>query len=140
MTNEAIRAEWDAKLYDYQLARLLVDANEKWGPLNQASEVHEHERRRLTAQYGSWELATASGQAGKTFSDCLAVEAQNLALYSEPMWAASRALVEVPAPDLAALKIKLEVIDREEAWNDGNLDGDCWEIVKADAARLRRAA
>ena len=68
------------------------------------------------------------------------VEQESLELYSRPMWEAARALVSLPSPDLAAFKIKLEVIDREEVWNDGNFDGDCWEIVKADAARLRVAA
>ena len=137
------RAEWDARLYDYQLARLLVDADQTFGPLNVASEAHEHERRRLTAQFGSWQRAVGEGgcdeRARRTFAACQAAGKENLQL-CEPMWAASRALVSVPAPDLAALRIKLDVIDKEEVWNDGNFDGDCWEIVKADAARLRRAA
>ena len=142
MINEAFRAEWDARLYDYQLARLMVDADQAWGPLNQASEAHEHERQRVIAKFGSWERAkvAGAGQINDTLAACQAVEKENLELYCEPMWEASRELVKVPAPDLAALKIKMEVIDREEVWNDGNFEGDCWEIVKADAARLRRAA
>lgn len=141
MSTEAIRSEWDARLYDYQIARLMVDADEAWGPLNQVSEAHEQERRRVTEKYGSWELAKASGaKVDDTLAGCQAVEQESLELYSRPMWEAARALVSLPSPDLAAFKIKLEVIDREEVWNDGNFDGDCWEIVKADAARLRVAA
>lgn len=143
MGNQPTRAEWDARLHNYQLARLLVDADQTFGPLNVASEAHEHERRRLTAAFGSWERATVAfgndERARRTFAACQAAEEESLKL-CEPMWAASRALVSFPAPDLAALRIKLEVIDKEEVWNDGNFDGDCWEIVKADAARLRRAA
>jgi len=144
MADQAIRAEWDARLYDYQLARVLVDADQTFGTLNMASEAHERERQRVVAEFGSWERAVRERgddeRARRAYAACRAAEQENLELYCEPMWAAARALVSTPAPDLAAIKIKLEVITKEEVWIDGTFDGDCWEIVKADAARLRRAA
>ena len=100
MEYEANRAEWDARLYDYQLARILVDADQTFGPLNVASEAHEHERRRLVAAFGSWERATVAlgddNRARRTFAACQAAEKENLELYCEPMWAAARALLSVP--------------------------------------------
>lgn len=56
------------------------------------------------------------------------------------MWNAALALVRTPAPDFTALKIKMEVIEIEEVWNDGNMEEDCFEIIVADVARLRSTA
>jgi hypothetical protein len=37
-----------------------------------------------------------------------------------------------------AVRIKVELIDEHEVWNDGELEEDCFELIRADVARLRQ--
>jgi hypothetical protein len=142
--SQAVTSEtWDDALASYRYCRALMEANEKFGPYHAAMENFDHERDRISKEYGGWQRArsTPDGkkQADRAWEACNAAEKEYSAEYLEPVWAAARKLVSTPAPDLAALRIKIEVIDREEVWNDAQFAGDTWDIVNEDAARLQSA-
>jgi hypothetical protein len=52
--------------------------------------------------------------------------------------AAVRRLLRLPAADLAALALKLEIAVAEQAWEDSGSE-DCLERIRDDAARLADA-
>lgn len=138
-----IHQVWDRNLAAYQLAQLLIDADSGFGPLFFAQRAYYDERARIEAEYGSWERARATpdgkARCDRAWQSMSAAEeaANNTRLY--PCWSAIRDLVLKPAPDIAAVRLKVDLIAKEEVWNDRELEADCFKLVRADVERLQGA-
>jgi len=140
---DAERDLWDRTLARYQAAKLISSASEAWGPHHLANDDYEREQAsvcdvRLPAAFRA-ALAANTKKAAKWeafFTRFRAVEEfLNTAIY-RPMWAAELDLARCPAPDMDALRIKLDIIKDDEVWNGEDVDGECWEAVLADVERL----
>lgn len=109
-----------------------------------AEREHEEGRHLIEKEYGSiaQARATADGESRlrRNYERMAAVEKASSDAYLLPLWKAMRDLVLTPAPDVAALRIKVDLIDKEEVWNDRLLEADCFELVRADIERLRGEA
>lgn len=131
------RAEWDRCMADYLRCDLLVRADSEYGPFAAAMAAHTACARQLKADYGP--AFRDQPEAIAKFRESLAkvreAEEAQLALL-EPLWMAHRALLNTPAPDIAAAMFKHELIVREDINCDGELDRDPFDILAADIARL----
>ena len=124
---------WDAALTAYLSAQELQHAFSEWGPKGQADndcDAHRYE-------HGTKSLAPAA----KAKSDRLKAEYKRQEEHWEkhllpPMYEATRALLDVPAPNVAAAVFKATMIDVDEAWNDALYEADCYQIIRDDFARL----
>lgn len=133
----ADRAEWDRRMADYLRCDLLVRADATFGPFSKAMDAHRFCAQDLKAKYGA--DFRDQPEALALFRDSLAMvrhaEEEQLTLLM-PLWAAQRALLTTPAPDLAAAMFKHELVEREEMECDANLDREPFDIIAEDVARL----
>jgi hypothetical protein len=140
----ACQSTWDARLLEYRLARILYDADAAFGPFDAACRTFEEEKARIDREYASRERAKAAPDGAvrleRAWVRITAAETRNTGRHLEPLWEAARQLAYVPAPDFPAVKIKMEVIQLEELWNDGNMEQDAFELIAADVARLQNEA
>ena len=124
---------WDASLTAYLSAQELQHAFSEWGPKGQADDDCDAHRY----EHGTKSLAPAA----KTKSDRLKAEYKRQEEHWEthllpPMYETTRALLDVPAPNVAAAVFKATMIDVDEAWNDALYEADCYQIIRNDFARL----
>ena len=124
---------------DYLRAEALMRADDAFGVSAKHSEAsnlfHMRIEERFGPNYRNIPAARAIMSAeGPKWDEDACTEA-----FYKPLWAAQRALVKVPAPNMAAVLFKLHLIEEAEVWNDNQLKVDCMEIIQADFARLAGA-
>lgn len=136
---EAPHAAWGKALRTYEALELLQKANEEFGPEFRANEQVQiatitlekrfgpHDQARKCAEYN--DLRAAALTAYDRDSD-LANDA-----YYEPARLAAIALARTPAPDIAAMRIKVAAIRGYalEQYVDG---ADVFDFVRDDALRI----
>lgn len=127
---------WDRAMADYLRAEALMRADDAFGMNARHNETRDLLHIRLEAKFGPrWrsnpEARRIIDATGPKWDDDAYCE-----VFFKPLWAAQRALVQVPAPNIAAALFKLHLIEEAEVWNDNQLKADCMEIIQADFARL----
>lgn len=132
------RSKWDRCMALFLLQDTLVRADSEFGDFYKVGEEHQRTIWRLEGEYGRDYKShpEAKKQSDQSFERVRQQEEEQLNIV-RPLWAAIRALVECPAPDISAALFKVELIEREEAWTDGELSRDAFEIVIEDIARLQ---
>lgn len=134
------RVAWDRALAAYHAARIIMEASESFGPQFEQSEEWGRERARLESEYGSYENAKAHPEgkllAAAAWDKSQAADEAAAERFFQPLWTAANQVAVTPAPDMAALRIKLDIITREEVWNDPYFTGDAFKMVEAEARAL----
>lgn len=90
--------------------------------------------RRAEARVAAFEAEEARLSAGQKALAADALEAR-FGQLDKLRLAAVRRLLRVPAADLPALALKLEIAVAEQAWEDSGSE-DCLALIAADARRL----
>ena len=136
----ADRTEWDKRLATFLRLQALSHAWEEYGEPMKLREVTDRIELDLEFRFGRNWRKDAPPEAlaeWRTATDrVVREEEQTTERFYRPLWTAQVALASTPAPDLAAALFKIELIEREEVWNDGDLKNDAFEIVAADIERL----
>ena len=131
------RADWQAAFNEWARCQAIVEADMKYGPFAKTMEAHEFLKSDLIAKHGRefMDVAEARTAFEKSVEGVRGAEEAQLTLL-RPLWAAQRKLLTTPAPDMAAVAFKHELTVREELSYDANLDGEPFDIIADDIARL----
>ncbi|RIV83373.1 hypothetical protein [Aurantiacibacter zhengii] len=136
----ADRTEWDKRLADYLRLQALSRAWEEYGAPAKLREASDRIELDLEFKFGrNWRKDAppkALAEWETAIDRVVREEEQTTERFYRPLWKAQVALANTPAPDLAAALFKVEMIERDEVWNDRDLSGDAFEIVAQDMARL----
>lgn len=129
---------WNERVRRFLLLDAVQRSDYDFGPTQLANEAFDLEREVLVRKYGKqWALnSDATAQMDAVFEGLQKREEERVETLVRPMWSASVELAKTPAPTLAALLFKIELIKREELDNDLSMDADPFEVVSSDAARL----
>ena len=133
----ADRAEWDRRMAEYLRCDLLVRADATFGPFAKVMEAHRNCAQDLKVKYGVdfRDNPEALATFRNSFLAVRSAEETQLTLL-QPLWAAQRALLTTPAPDIAAAMFKHELVEREEMECDANLEREPFNIIAEDVAGL----
>jgi hypothetical protein len=135
---------WTRRLARYRLLHTRAKVEEETGAFRAANEAYNQVFAEMTARFGSWPKALRS-KAGKplctaAYARITAAETAYCRQYTVPLEKAALALMRTPAPDLHALRTKIEVMrDQEVDCLDGT-PSDPLEVVWADVRRLTTAS
>ena len=94
--------------------------------------------RRAEARVAAFEAEEALLPAERRAFACDALE-KRFERLDKLRLAAVRRLLRLPAPDLPALALKLDLAVAEQAWEDSGSE-DCLALIAADARRISQAA
>lgn len=109
---------WDRAMADYLRAEALMRADDAFGLSAKHSEASNLFHMRIEERFGpNYRNIPAARAIMSTEGPKWDEDACTEAFY-KPLWAAQRALVKVPAPNMAAALFKLHLIDEAEVWND----------------------
>ena len=137
-------AEPGTRRYDrYLRAKLLRDAQYAFGPVAYLGEEHQLLRRSIETEAGSLGRAEAADMPAVTELKKLGEQlgaAEDVAYYqySRPVDRAALLVMNTPAPDLAAVDAKIEMIKREDLHRMPDDRLLPFAIVEADIRRLGR--
>lgn len=136
-TDDPVRKLWNERLSDYLRRRAAYDANFEFGSHMTAELERDETLRNIEERYGKAyrTIPEAKAEADASWKKYLDADVQETETFLLPVWAAARALAETPAPDLASTMLKIELIKREETWNDRDFKGDAMANITADLAR-----
>lgn len=134
------RSTWDAAVFNWKAACITQEAYSEIGPLAEANDRYRDDTDKLATRYGSIRRAKANVQ-GKAaieaaFARVTAVEDEGRRHYE----AADRAAVQLlrtPAPDIDAVRIKIQVTKDHDLHI--SLESEPWTIITRDLERLGRA-
>ncbi|WP_260598234.1 hypothetical protein [Sphingomonas endolithica] len=131
----APRSDFDAASRAYYRARDADQHDASRGALKAAYDLYHRRTKPLIEKYGSNHMHKAKDAADAVqwnayFEDMKAAEGEYSVAFSEPRWTAAAALYATPAPNLAALMIKIEI-----ATEEGDSD-DVLQFVRSDLAHL----
>lgn len=135
-------AEWDYRLMEYQARKLLLDADEAFGA--HAVEAEEIKRgfSSLKWKHGSREAAIA--KEGAKWDALIEAEDRNNDTHYERFYRrvdlTAIALVSTPAPSLAAVQIKIDIIKELRLETDTRITFDLFEVIESDVKRLTGVA
>lgn len=118
---EELRVEWDRAVGDYMIAQARLLAMQELGPLALAAEALD---------------ALTGKEREDAFAAYQVKEEAFTTQYCRDFWNAGHRLASIPAPDPFALRLKAHVMITNNMDNDGSFEGDPFEIIEADAARL----
>ncbi|KFG90035.1 hypothetical protein BV98_002208 [Sphingobium herbicidovorans NBRC 16415] len=131
-----IAAEWAQRYAAFSIKRILRDADAAFGDLAQADEVRTATLAALENEAGS-SIETISGRAAQDANrEFRHAEDRYWTCFSEPVQSAARLVVLTPAPDVEALKIKLQLIREFELDLDKDMPRAPMEILVEDGERL----
>jgi hypothetical protein len=131
---------WTRRLARYRRLYARAKAEEETGAFRAANDRHDEAFAEITARYGSWPKALRS-KTGKPLCAAASVriaaaESAYCREYTEPLEKVALALMRTPAPDLDALRAKIEVMrDQEVDCFDGT-PSDPLEVIWEDVRRL----
>lgn len=134
---------WTRRLAHYRRLHARAKAEEETGAFRAANDAYNEVFAEMTARFGTWPKArrskTAKPLCTAAFARITAAEAAYCRQYTVPLEKAVLALVRTPAPDLHALRAKIEVMrDQEVDCLDGT-PSDPLEVVWEDVRRLTAA-
>ncbi len=131
---------WDRRHHEFQRLRALRDAEAAFGALARAEETNRAERESVAKLYGTRPNASKSPEGSAAFNAAFAAISKAEQTFDRefatPLDQAAQLLVLTPAPDLAAITVKIGVIAAFELDNDSAMPREPIDIIKEDAARL----
>ncbi|MBR2270166.1 MULTISPECIES: hypothetical protein [Sphingobium] len=127
---------WAACYAQYRGLLILRDADVAFGAVAEAKYEHEMAVQRAEAQCGSRQEVLAQREVKVAQRAMIAAEDHHHATYGEPLEAAAIAAVLVPAPDLAAVELKMGLIRAFELDNRVDMPRRPMEIIEQDVAAL----
>lgn len=127
---------WAACYAQYRGLLILRDADVAFGAFAEAKYEHEMAVQRADARCGSRQEAMAQCEVQVARRTMIAAEHQHHATYGEPLEAAAIAAVLAPAPDLAAVELKMGLIRAFELDNRVAMPRRPMEIIEQDVAAL----
>lgn len=139
--------EWDEAFAKFIAADAIARADYNFGPYSVIVEQGAALSRRLDVKHGqrgmiegvlSYGDAEADADWAEDVAETFRAEEFREINYLQPLWLTSVVLLKVPAPTLQAALFKIELTQREELHLDATVDGDPFEIIKADFERLRQ--
>lgn len=118
MTNVVIREAWDAALTTYEGWNTLVDLENAMGEMADAEGLYSREKK-----------------TPESYERLLNAERDNWVRFAAPCIAACAALIATPAPTLAEVRQKMELV---AYWNlgDDELPRPVYQILADDIERL----
>lgn len=130
---------WQTALRRWEIAVLLDDACETFGPEYLAREDYALTLNILRKKYGHLSPARAKPEYKAALEKAEEALAERLTLiyetYSDPELGAAQELARTPAPDLEALRFKVDLIKKRELHVYAGTK-DIFDVVRADAERL----
>lgn len=142
-TAASMREAWDAAHTRLRILAALRKADEKLGAQYRAVEKAQTERRKLVDEFGCLNRVRRDPEGSARLKLLNAVEDDTLERHGQrfydPEHDAAVALVAVPAPDVAAIEVKLAVAQEYDLQCYATI-ADSFEIIAADAARLLEGA
>jgi hypothetical protein len=131
-----IAEEWAQQYAAFSIKRVLRDADAVFGHLAQADEARTATIAALENKAGL-AIETISARAAQDANqEFRLAEDRHWACFSEPLQSAARKLVLTPAPDVAAMGIKLQLIREFELDLDKDMPRAPMEILVEDGKRL----
>jgi hypothetical protein len=131
--------EWDRKLSAYLRAEALQFADEKWGVYSEANDAYSRELTVLEQRHGqSPRTPQIKALFASANSDLERAYEAWATQYFRPFLQAAWDLAACPSPSLAAALFKVELIHRDEIWNDSDFEGDAMAIVATEMSDLAR--
>jgi hypothetical protein len=139
------RALWDQRLARFHILYAMSDADEKFGKLAEANLAARVARLEIEQRHGTSNPTRLCDKGRAELravmdAETAACDASNTE-FGEPLYSAAIALLRAPAPDFAAVKIKMEMI------NDLHVDtceelaeGEAYAIIQGELAALLREA
>lgn len=134
---------WTRRLARYRLLHARAKAESETGAFRAANAAYNQVFAEMTARFGNWPKALRS-KTGKplctaAYARITAAETAYCRQYTLPLEKAALALLRTPAPDLHALRAKIEVMrDQQVDCFDGT-PSDPLEVVWKDVRRLTAA-
>ena len=118
------RDTWDRACHEYRRLKLLMDAYYALGPLNWANEEYSRAKRWEGTGSKRYELADQHLRREEDEQD----------QYYKPVDAAALTLMQIPAPDLNAVALKIKLHDKHLAGTDD--EQVAWRFIADDLRRL----
>ena len=123
---------WNQRLRTYLLACCAEKTEREFGALAKAEQAHAA----AVAEHGEGVDDHRRHPALKMAWDCYAAaEEAHTEHFSKPRWNAGEAVYVTPSPSLAALVQKVEVIDKEDAWDNEETTRLLGDDIRQLAAR-----
>jgi hypothetical protein len=133
------RTAWDRAVAAWTAASMIREAAEKFGPGDRIEYENTLNNIILEREFGKREGVKAGTAGHDAFSkESLRYEAENEKYwntYRDPALEAAQLLVSIAAPDFAALRFKIDLINEEELHRFKGTE-NVFELVEADAIRL----
>lgn len=135
--DSATREEWEAAYSIYQARLILRDADQSIGALYAATERYGFTKFRLEGSYGvNWRGKQICRAEHEAAYDALTDADQlHFRTFADPLDAACVALLSTPAPDLEAVKIKLDLLE-QNIFSASEIGRPGPEIIADDIQRL----
>ena len=134
------RALRDRRLADYRRLLAAKEAEETAGAFRAASDLYDAERTAIEARFGSWDAAreTTEGRAlcRAAFAPMDAAEEAFYDDFTAPLQRAAVELASTPAPNLAALLGKIQVMRERGLEDEGGMTRLVLEVLTEDVERL----
>lgn len=129
--------EWDKALIAYVAAFAKASADYEFGDFRHAIEKYQDGNNALEKACGREYRSTKEGAAvaDLLYDEYQKAERQRDTQFLAPLWAAARALVQVPAPSIAAAVFKAVLVQHEDLDNDTMMDKPPITFVAADLAQ-----
>jgi hypothetical protein len=129
---------WDQAVTKFLRTDALYRTDETCGRYNDAREKAQRAEMQIEEEFGrNWRGIPAAQERWEPhFAVMREAEDQQAADFLRPLWQAQRELAQTPAPTLAAAIFKVELIEAEDVWNDYALEGNAFQIVADDFARV----
>jgi hypothetical protein len=130
--------EWQAKYDRYRCLRALSEASEDFGPITEANQQWDAFKYTLEAKYGSWERAKKSEPEAcdQAWEKVWQAEMMAYNTYGLPMELAAIELMHVPAPNIDAALLKVQIAKQHELDNHSRMGSNPFDLVREDLARL----
>jgi hypothetical protein len=129
------RLAWEDALHEWKRACALRDAFYEIGPMEWANNQWGWDQRALEGKYGSLEKARLHPQ-GKLEYDRAWNASRNVEAvqdqYYEPADDAAWRLLRTPAPDVDAVRIKLDAVKKHELHLHNDRGGEPWRIIERE--------
>jgi hypothetical protein len=135
---------WTRRLAHYRRLHACAKAEAETGEFRAANDRYNRIYEELTARFGSWPKACRS-KIGKplcaaAYARVAAAEDAYYRQHTKPVQKAARRLARTPAPNLDALRAKIEVMREQEFESSDGGASDPLEVVWQDVRRLMAAA
>lgn len=126
--NSEARSDWDRAIGELLIRESLMLAEQEFGELSRIQEVYDRAVHNRAAPADCETAFRAIRQAEDLHNtDRL-----------RPYWAAVRKVLQTPAPDPFAIRLKVALIVENDMGNDAEIE-DAFQIIEDDSAALQEA-